>query len=237
MIALERHFRRPYRILFKWSDVWSSFGTPLSDPTEEKAWRRLVHRAIDAKNRHSKSPTNPNPDHKCRLRCGERDESMLHMITCKHSRPYWTACFDFCHKVLGATQYLGVIDAVIFNMHQNTLLGEAVRAFLRHAVGKWYASMTAVFREDKVFVWEATFLWTVQGFRAAVLRRCYNIKKHYANRVHTNLVAVVSEEERAKYPTLVSIQQDGEHKLTTNFERAIDDAERTREAAATHQRQ
>ena len=60
---------------------------------------------------------------------------------------------------------------------------------------------------------------------------------HYANRVHTNLVAVVSEEERAKYPTLVSIQKDGEHTLTTNFERAIDDAERAREATATHRRQ
>ena len=67
-------------------------------------------------------------------------------------------------------------------------------------------------------------------------------EKHYANRVHTNLIAVVSDkcqriEERAKYPTLVSIQQDGEHKLTTIFERAIDDAERAREATATHQRQ
>ena len=80
-------------------------------------------------------------------------------------------------------------------------------------------------------------IWAVQGFKAAVLRRCYNIKKHYANRVHTNLVAVVSEEERAKYPTLVSIQQDGSHTLTSIFEQAIDDAERAREAAATHRRQ
>ena len=71
---------------------------------------------------------------------------------------------------------------------------------MRHAVGKWYVSMTAVFREGKIFVWEATFFWTLQGFQAAVLRRCYNIKKHFANREHTNLVAVVSEEERAKYP-------------------------------------
>ena len=44
-----------------------------------------------------------------------------------------------------------------------------MRAFLRQAVGKWYASMTAVFREGKIFMWEATFLWTMQGFRAAVL--------------------------------------------------------------------
>ena len=100
----------------------------------------------------------------------------------------------------------------------------------------WYASMTAVFRDGKRFVWEAIFLWTLQSFWAAVLRRCYNIKKHFANREHTNLVAVVSEEERAKYPTLVSIKQDGDHTLTSIFE-AIDDAERTHEATATHRRQ
>ena len=97
---------------------------------------------------------------------------------------------------------------------------------MRHAVGKWYASMTAVDRADKTFVWEATFLWTLQGFRAAVLRRCYNIKKHYANREHTNLIAIVSDKERAKYLTLVSIQREGSHMLTSVFERAIDDAER-----------
>ena len=97
--------------------------------------------------------------------------------------------------------------------------------------------MTAVHRADKVFVWEATFLWTLQGFRAAVLRRCYNIKKHFANREHTNLIAIVSDKERAKYPTLVSIQRDGSHMLTSVFERAIDDAERTRDATATHRQQ
>ena len=71
-VALDKHLRRPYHIQFKWSDIWGSLGTPLSDPTEEKAWRRLLHRGIDAKNRHSKSRTNPNPDHTCRLKCGTR---------------------------------------------------------------------------------------------------------------------------------------------------------------------
>ena len=120
------------------------------------------------------------------------------MITCRYSRPYWTACFDFCHKVLGAPQHLDLIDTVIFNVHRNELLVEAVRAFLRHAVGKWYASMTAVHRAGKVFVWEATFLWALQGFKAAVLRRCYNIKKHFANREHTNLIAIVSDKQGAR---------------------------------------
>ena len=72
-----------------------------------------------------------------------------------------------------------MLEAIIFNVSGATLLSEAVRAFLRHAVGKWYASMTAVFRDgEDLPVWEATFLWAVQGFKAAVLRRCYNIKRN-----------------------------------------------------------
>ena len=57
------------------------------------------------------------------------------------------------------------------------------------------------------------------------------------DREHTNLIAIVSDKERAKYPTLVSIQRDGSHMLTSVFERAIDDAERTRDATATHRQQ
>ena len=56
-----------------WLLIWLSQGTPLSDPTEEKAWRKLLHRAINAKNRHPK-----NPDHTCWLHCGARSESIFH---------------------------------------------------------------------------------------------------------------------------------------------------------------
>ena len=41
--------RVPYNI--PWKRVWSSLGTPLSDPSEEKQWRKLLHRALNTRNR------------------------------------------------------------------------------------------------------------------------------------------------------------------------------------------
>ena len=65
-----------------WKAVWHSIGTPLSDPTEEKAWRKFLHRAINAKNRHPSAP-----DHDCRFKCGCKDESMIHLLKCPAVKP------------------------------------------------------------------------------------------------------------------------------------------------------
>ena len=35
----------PYAI--PWKRIWASQGTPLSDATEEKQWRKLLHRALN----------------------------------------------------------------------------------------------------------------------------------------------------------------------------------------------
>ena len=45
--------------------VWPSLGTPLSDATEENAWRKLLHRGIFVRNRDPHLPS-----HNCRLGCG-----------------------------------------------------------------------------------------------------------------------------------------------------------------------
>ena len=100
--------------------IWRRLGTPLSDPTEEKNWRRLLHRAIDAKNtcRHSDLP-----DHNCRLLCGEPNESMLHMLRCTHVRPYWRACDSFATTVLGMTHHArDPIEVAVFNVDCNLKL-------------------------------------------------------------------------------------------------------------------
>ena len=57
-----------------WDLIWPSLGTPLSDATEERNWRKLLHRAIFVRNR------DPKVSHDCRLKCGCKDESMLHLI-------------------------------------------------------------------------------------------------------------------------------------------------------------
>ena len=37
--------------------IWPSLGTPLSDATEEKQWRKMLHRAINVRNRHPEAPS------------------------------------------------------------------------------------------------------------------------------------------------------------------------------------
>ena len=107
--AWETRLAPPFPI--PWKTVWASIGTPLSDPTEEKAWRKLLHRAINARNRH---PTNP--DKSCRLKCGCNDESMLHLIECMHARPLWSACAKFIQNTLGETTHRDLRMLIIFNL-------------------------------------------------------------------------------------------------------------------------
>ena len=56
VLAWQRAFGGPMPFQPKWKEIWPSLGTPLSDPSEEKAWRKLLHRAWNAKNRHPKEP-------------------------------------------------------------------------------------------------------------------------------------------------------------------------------------
>ena len=76
----------------------------------------------------------------------------------------------FTRTVLG-NRGMPALEAIVFNHDGKELLGEATRAFLRHAVGKWYASMTAVHREKTVFIWQATFLAALNSFKNAVRGR------------------------------------------------------------------
>ena len=57
--------------------IWPTLGTPLSDATEEKNWRKMLHRGIFTRNR---DPANVEAgEHWCRmeLKC---EESMLHLV-------------------------------------------------------------------------------------------------------------------------------------------------------------
>ena len=91
-----RNWKKRVRFRIDFKKVFSSFGTPLSNDAEERQWRKYVHRAINVRNR--------NPaltEHKCRL-CNREEESMLHLVKCRHTRPLWNKCLRFCHEILGA---------------------------------------------------------------------------------------------------------------------------------------
>ena len=115
-------------------------GTPLSDATEERQWRKLVHRATFVRNRKHKQA----PQNQCRL-CGRAEETIMHLFRCEKTKPLWKACVRFCVDTLGADTPNKLTDAIIFNMASpEKLLPEACCAFLRHAYNQFYHDFSNV---------------------------------------------------------------------------------------------
>ena len=223
-----------------WMEIWRSIGTPLSDPTEEKNWRHLLHRATDARNRH------PNKSHMCRLQCGEHDESMLHMITCpnRELKAYWNNVNRIRVETLNDTQRWKFPETIIFGIDANGILvSETSRAWLRHAVRWWYAAMTEIDKNGGAFTAAYTLEKAVMGLREAAVRWATSIKTHYIARKYTKLTGVVKQEERERFNTLVTTSQTGQYTLTTTFSTAIAQiesaarTERQRAQQAREQRQ
>ena len=74
------------------------------------------------------------------------------------------------------------------------------------------------------------FYTTLTKFREAVIRYAVQIRRHYINRKHTNLTEVVPATKRARFSTLLIIQQDGIYTLTDALTKAIQDAKLAHEA-------
>ena len=74
--------------------------------------------------------------------------------------------------------------------------------------------------------WQHTFRDTLVAFRDAVLRYAHGMRRLYANRKHTNLTAVVSDKDRARFSQLIAISQDGSSSINPTFQNRIDAAER-----------
>ena len=111
---------------------------------------------------------------------------MLHLIQCRHAAPLWKACLNFCTSVLGSQKPHDTTRAIIFGLHNDTaLMGPLARAFLRHAVGAYYAAATKTDKEQVTFVWQRAFLTALTNYRAAVLRHCQSIRLLYVRRKHT----------------------------------------------------
>ena len=110
--------------------IFVSLGTPLSDPTEERHYRKLLHRVTFVRNRDKDAP-----DHSCRL-CGRAEETIMHLFKCEKTRPLWNKCIGFCETVLGYDRPVRVPEAIIFGLQnkiEGIIFGEDALAFLRHA--------------------------------------------------------------------------------------------------------
>ena len=200
--------------------VFASFGTPLSDPTEEDAWRKLVHRAWSSRNRY------PGKDHRCRLGCPCADESQLHMIECPFAAPYWRAVSTFCTSILKSPIPTTGKRALIFGLRDKiTLLPVEVRAFLRHAIRSYYSDMTAVHKNGVLFNYRQTFVRTLHSFRNALLRYAHTMKRLFHQRKFTDLEGITPTQARERFNLLIAIQINGDCTLTGAFTQAVTAAE------------
>ena len=219
-----------------WNLIWPSLGTPLSDATEERDWRKLLHRGINVRNRNPLLPS-----HACRLRC-RQIERMRHTATCPKLKTFWDEVFKFCRRVLHAPSPVERERAIIFNQWSANALGPPMAcAFIRHAYGNMYHDFSLVDTQGRPFNWVFTFAKTLRRFRSAVNEYGEEIRRFHISRRYSALtepdfhgprpgrqrVDKVSEETRTQFVALLTISRDDHSfSLTQAFTDAIDTAER-----------
>ena len=200
----------------RFSLIFRSFGTDFSDATEEKQWRKLVHRALNVRNRHPGLD-----DHTCR-HCKSATEDMLHLIKCRRLQGFWRACVNFTVDILNAPRPKSDMHAIIFGQWDrsdapNPLGPEDARAFLRHAFNCFFHDFCNITHKNIPLMWESTYLRALLSFQSAVLRRGRTFSVLYANRCHTCLPCEVPEEDRNKYAHLIVIKPGGKFHLSPTF--------------------
>ena len=157
--------------------------------------------------------------------------------------PLWKACYDFCHRFLGApAPWHGVdtIRAVLLGLGPGNpprLLDEAPRAFLRHALGAYYAHATKVQTDGTVFCWQRVFHRALVSFRSAVYRYCRGIRLHYIRRKYTDLTGIIPEVDRLRFSQLATIEPNGTYELTSPLTDAVHVADAAKRLEETRGRQ
>eukprot|EP00965_Chrysotila_dentata_P036094 1201782-Pleurochrysis_carterae.AAC.1 len=122
-------------VSINWPAVWSSVGTFLTTPADEKTWFKLVHRALRVNGKEDDNKS-------CRL-CGYHTESQLHLLQCPTLLPVREYVIELfaAMGVSNDTQY-NELTWLLGMSADGTLLPPAhvgvVRIFWRHA----YAAMT-----------------------------------------------------------------------------------------------
>ena len=210
--------------------VWPTLGTPLSDATEEKVWRKLIQRALYVK---SRDPTLA--DKRCRLGC-QCLETQLHLVKCRVAYLFWLRVRKFLEDVMGIQrQPIRDVDMLlIFNMKdprpaQKEMVPVEARAFIRHAWNCFYRDFVMVETHKKPFVPEYTFKDTVENFTNAVMAYGETIHLFKVKRMYTSKKKHVPEEVLKQFPDLIKIQEGSYDfkltgKLTSALHRARSDA-------------
>ena len=143
----------------------------------------------------------------------------------------WKACASFCNNIL-SERITFPLEAAVFNVpnhHSKKLISLLAQAVFRHAVGQWYADMTAAGTRQAIFHWQSTFYNALLRLRAALLIFAHAIRLLHVQRAFTNLTNVVGDETRAQFSSLLMLSRDGTCALTAAFLRAIDAAKTAHE--------
>ena len=134
------------------------------------------------------------------------------------------------HTLLGCSGYIhlgetAVIEAVIFNTHKGKLINETTRAFLRHAVGQWYADITKTALEGAIFSWQRAYLGALKRLRTAALRWAHTIRRHYVSRKYSKLTEQVTEDNRKRFDMIIMVGPQGHNSITPALAKEIQWAE------------
>ena len=165
----EENWNKRVSYTIPWKRVWASLGTPLSDATEEKQWRKLLQRALNTRNRDSRALSN-----RCRLGCN-CEESMLHLAQCPRTTALWGTLLSALHfdeKTPDHKAIKRMERAVIFGVQDDTLalLPMTTRAAFRHAWRALYRNLTLVDMQNTPFSLHRVVYETLTSLRDATLR-------------------------------------------------------------------
>ena len=143
-------------------------------------------------------------------------------------------CEDFDKTTLHHTyESKELEEIIIFNTCKGKLIPEPSRLFWRHAVGKYYAAVTVVHKQKKVFSWKKTFHWTLSGLQDAALRTAHKTRLLHINRTHTPHINQIPQTTQTRFDLLISIHPDGTHTVNPAFTAAITTAKKAYEATLT----
>ena len=93
---------------------------------------------------------------------------MLHLVKCRHTKPLWNKCLQFCRDTLDAPDMTRRVErAIIFNQEkEDKMLPEAACAFTRHAFNIFYHDFANV-EKGHIFVWQKVYYRALTSLRRA----------------------------------------------------------------------
>ena len=150
-----------------WAKIWASFGTFITNPTDEKTSHKLAHRHLFTRS------AGGGPTVLCRRGCGAK-ESQHHLAECRFYAPFWDAIFAFLSDTMGTSSPHDRTRAVCLGIWDENLKLAAppILAVLRISLRMLYATITEATEKESVFVWQQAHVMAMRSLRTKCLARC-----------------------------------------------------------------